>query len=125
MMSGERGISAFPDGDKLFSWVATVEGPSGTVYEGFTKICTLMKKMIVNSKLCCTGLSFKLRINFPDGYPYSAPSVKFTSPCYHPNVDQVIIKLWHYLFLDSFFSSFFPAWKYLSRYSQRKMVGPV
>jgi hypothetical protein len=34
MMSNDRGISAFPDGDKLFSWIATVTGPSETVYEG-------------------------------------------------------------------------------------------
>jgi len=34
MMGGDRGISAFPDGDKLFSWIATVEGPQGTAYEG-------------------------------------------------------------------------------------------
>lgn len=34
MMSNDRGISAFPDGDKLFSWIATVTGPKDTVYEG-------------------------------------------------------------------------------------------
>ncbi len=27
MMGGDRGISAFPDGDKMLTWVATVEGP--------------------------------------------------------------------------------------------------
>jgi len=37
----------------------------------------------------CSGLTFKLRLEFPDGYPYTAPTVRFTSPCYHPNVDQV------------------------------------
>lgn len=34
MMSTDKGISAFPDGDKLFEWVATVHGPSESVYEG-------------------------------------------------------------------------------------------
>jgi ubiquitin-conjugating enzyme E2 C len=34
MMSNDRGISAFPDGDKLFNWVATISGPKETVYEG-------------------------------------------------------------------------------------------
>jgi hypothetical protein len=34
MMSGDKGISAFPDGDKLLNWVATVEGPHDSVYEG-------------------------------------------------------------------------------------------
>jgi hypothetical protein len=33
------------------------------------------------------GLTFKLSLEFPSGYPYTAPSVKFTSSCFHPNVD--------------------------------------
>jgi hypothetical protein len=31
MMSGEKGISAFPDGDNLFKWIGTISGPIGTV----------------------------------------------------------------------------------------------
>ena len=67
MMSGEKGVSAFPDGDKLLSWVATIDGPEGSVYE---------------------GLSFKLRLDFPAAYPFTAPVVRFTSACFHPNVDK-------------------------------------
>merc|ERR1719373_899806 len=26
--------------------------------------------------------------NFPAAYPYTAPTVKFVTPCFHPNVDQ-------------------------------------
>lgn len=66
MMSGDKGISAFPEGDKLLTWVATVTGPDESVYE---------------------GLKYKLRLEFPSGYPYTAPTVRFTSPCFHPNVD--------------------------------------
>ncbi|KAK9510869.1 hypothetical protein O3M35_005558 [Rhynocoris fuscipes] len=66
MMSGEKGVSAFPEGENLFKWVATISGPQGTVYEGYT---------------------FKLSINFPHSYPYSPPLVKVTSPCFHPNID--------------------------------------
>merc|ERR1712055_880531 len=67
MMSGDKGISAFPDGDNLLSWIGTVEGPADCVYE---------------------GLKYKLKLEFPSGYPYTAPTVKFVTPCFHPNVDQ-------------------------------------
>lgn len=67
MTSGDKGISAFPDGDNLFNWVATISGAASTVYE---------------------GLEFKLRMEFSNNYPFSAPVVRFTSPCFHPNVDQ-------------------------------------
>ncbi|XP_012870560.1 PREDICTED: ubiquitin-conjugating enzyme E2 C-like isoform X2 [Dipodomys ordii] len=33
------------------------------------------------------GLRYKLSLEFPSGYPYNAPSVKFLRPCYHPNGD--------------------------------------
>merc|ERR1711903_45206 len=71
MMSGDNSVSAFPEGDNLFSWIGTITGSVGTVYE---------------------GLSFKLSLKFPSGngacYPYSPPVVKFETPCFHPNVDQ-------------------------------------
>ena len=31
MMSGEKGVSAFPDGDNLFKWIGTIQGQTGTV----------------------------------------------------------------------------------------------
>ncbi|KJA27298.1 hypothetical protein HYPSUDRAFT_131405 [Hypholoma sublateritium FD-334 SS-4] len=67
MMSASPGISAFPKHDgNLFEWVGTIEGPSETIY---------------------AGLTFKISISFPANYPYVAPSIKFDTPCYHPNVD--------------------------------------
>ena len=33
------------------------------------------------------GLVYKLSMEFPPNYPYTAPTVKFLSPCFHPNVD--------------------------------------
>merc|ERR1711988_1607065 len=60
MMSGDNSVSAFPEGDNLFSWIGSITGSPGTVYE---------------------GLSFKLSLKFPSGngacYPYSPPVVKF------------------------------------------------
>lgn len=66
-MSGDPTVSAFPNGDNLFSWVADITGGTGTVYE---------------------GLRYKLSLTFPSRYPYIPPTVKFTTPCYHPNVDS-------------------------------------
>ena len=67
MMSGEKGVSAFPDGDNLFKWIGTISGPVGTVYE---------------------GLEYRLILEFPNGYPIVAPRVKFETFCFHPNVDE-------------------------------------
>ncbi|XP_041376349.1 ubiquitin-conjugating enzyme E2 C-like [Gigantopelta aegis] len=67
LTSGDSGVSAFPDGDNLFRWIGTMEGGTGTLYE---------------------GLKYKLSLEFPSGYPYKAPTVKFETPCYHPNVDS-------------------------------------
>lgn len=66
-MSGDSTVSAFPDGDNLFSWVAKITGGSGTLYE---------------------GLKYKLSLSFHSRYPYTPPTVKFVTPCYHPNVDM-------------------------------------
>ncbi|XP_049634554.1 ubiquitin-conjugating enzyme E2 C isoform X2 [Suncus etruscus] len=59
MMSGDKGISAFPESDNLFKWVGTIHGAAGTVYE---------------------DLRYKLSLEFPSGYPYNAPTVKFLTP---------------------------------------------
>lgn len=67
MKSADGSVSAFPRDNNLFAWVATIHGAKGTVYE---------------------GLTFKLSLSFPSDYPYSAPTVRFDTPCYHPNVDQ-------------------------------------
>uniref|UniRef100_A0A8C5R988 Ubiquitin-conjugating enzyme E2 C n=1 Tax=Leptobrachium leishanense TaxID=445787 RepID=A0A8C5R988_9ANUR len=66
-MSGDQGISAFPESDNLFKWIGTIDGAVGTVYE---------------------DLRYKLSLEFPSGYPYNAPTVKFVTPCFHPNVDS-------------------------------------
>ena len=67
MMSPTPGISAFPDADgNMLHWIATIEGPNDTPY---------------------AGLNLKLDFEFPTNYPYSAPTVLFKTPIYHPNID--------------------------------------
>ena len=34
------------------------------------------------------GLTYKLSLAFPNDYPFKSPTVKFKTPCFHPNVDQ-------------------------------------
>jgi hypothetical protein len=46
MMSGEKGISAFPDGDNLFKWIGTIQGPIGTV-KMISLFCLKYKKILV------------------------------------------------------------------------------
>lgn len=67
MMSSEKGVSAFPEGENLFKWIGTITGPRDTVY---------------------AGLTYKLSLEFPQSYPYSAPTVRFATQCFHPNVDN-------------------------------------
>lgn len=67
MMSGDKGVSAFPSDENIFNWIGTINGANGTVYEGIT---------------------YKLKLEFPNNYPYNAPTVYFTTPCFHPNVDE-------------------------------------
>lgn len=67
MSAGDLGVSAFPEGESIFTWIGTIEGGKGTVYE---------------------GLSYKLSLRFPVDYPFKPPQVKFETMCFHPNVDQ-------------------------------------
>ncbi|CAI0442810.1 unnamed protein product [Linum tenue] len=67
MSGGDLGVSAFPEGESIFTWVGTIEGGKGTAYE---------------------GLSYKLSLRFPLEYPFKPPQVKFETMCFHPNVDQ-------------------------------------
>ena len=65
-MSGDPGISAFPEEDNIFNWKGTIQGSKDTVFE---------------------GTEYKLALNFPSDYPFKPPKVKFETSCFHPNVD--------------------------------------
>ncbi|KAJ0045192.1 hypothetical protein Pint_06071 [Pistacia integerrima] len=67
MSGGDLGVSAFPEAESIFTWIGTIEGGKGTMYE---------------------GLSYKLSLRFPLDYPFKPPQVKFETMCFHPNVDQ-------------------------------------
>lgn len=67
MSGGDLGVSAFPEGESIFTWIGTIEGGKETMYE---------------------GLSYKLSLRFPLDYPFKPPQVKFETMCFHPNVDQ-------------------------------------
>jgi ubiquitin-conjugating enzyme E2 C len=67
MMEPMEGVSAFPDGDNLLAWAATITGGDAGVYDGMT---------------------FNLSMKFPSNYPIAPPTVKFETPIFHPNVDQ-------------------------------------
>ncbi|KAK3205213.1 hypothetical protein Dsin_019259 [Dipteronia sinensis] len=66
MMSGDCGISAFPEEDNIFLWKGTIHGIKDTVFE---------------------GTEYKLSLSFPNDYPFNPPTVKFETGCFHPNVD--------------------------------------
>ncbi|KAK4441430.1 Ubiquitin-conjugating enzyme E2 20 [Sesamum alatum] len=66
MMSGDAGISAFPEEDNIFCWKGTITGSKDTVFE---------------------GTEYKLSLAFPSDYPFKPPKVKFETGCFHPNVD--------------------------------------
>lgn len=65
-MSGDSGISAFPEEDNIFCWKGTITGSKDTVFE---------------------GTEYKLSLAFPNEYPFKPPTVKFETACFHPNVD--------------------------------------
>ncbi|XP_044509635.1 ubiquitin-conjugating enzyme E2 20-like isoform X3 [Mangifera indica] len=67
MGGGDLGVSAFPEAESIFTWIGTIDGGKGTMYE---------------------GLSYKLSLRFPLDYPFKPPQVKFKTMCFHPNVDQ-------------------------------------
>ena len=59
--------SVTPIEDQLYKWEGKLTGPAESAYKG--------------------GV-FSISIEFPVGYPFKAPAIKFTTKIYHPNVDD-------------------------------------
>ncbi|RKP00416.1 hypothetical protein CXG81DRAFT_13274 [Caulochytrium protostelioides] len=53
--------------ENLFEWSMAVLGPAGSPYEG--------------------GI-FRVACSFPENYPFNAPTLRFMTRIYHPNVDD-------------------------------------
>ena len=51
----------------IYNYISSIKGPIGSPYEG--------------------GL-FKLRITFPDNYPFKHPDIRFITKIFHPNVNS-------------------------------------
>ncbi|KAJ2159607.1 ubiquitin conjugating enzyme Ubc7/UbcP3 [Coemansia sp. RSA 552] len=67
-LNSPEGIIAGPiDEDNLFKWEAVFIGPEGTPY--------------------ANGV-FTATLDFPRDYPLNPPTMKFTTPMFHPNVYQ-------------------------------------
>lgn len=58
-------ISLRPHKDDIRRWTATIKGPNGSYYEGY---------------------SFDLKIDVPHDYPMTPPNIMFKTKIFHPNV---------------------------------------
>ena len=109
MMSGDKGISAFPEGDKLLTWVATVTGPDESVYEGNHKYKVQSGDHMATPRP--TGMNFFLFMDCrPQVQTPSGVSLRVSIHSSH----------------SSLYKSLFPSergcpWQHLLRHTQRKV----
>ncbi|XP_075408786.1 ubiquitin-conjugating enzyme E2 C-like isoform X2 [Tenrec ecaudatus] len=83
---------ASPNRDPAAASVAAAQKgaePSGGALRGSMgkRLQQELMTLMIAAGTVCEDLRYKLSLEFPSGYPYNAPTVKFLTPCYHPNVD--------------------------------------
>ena len=66
MMSTEKGVSAFPDGENLFKWIGTITGPRDTVITFITYYTYLSNATNIIAKFHLQKLGFKIYKNVED-----------------------------------------------------------
>ncbi|KIM30140.1 hypothetical protein M408DRAFT_294209 [Serendipita vermifera MAFF 305830] len=62
-----EGVTVVPLEDNLLHWDVTIAGPPNSPYKGGT---------------------FKVKIIFPDNFPFKAPSLTFSTKVYHPGINE-------------------------------------
>ncbi|XP_075409282.1 ubiquitin-conjugating enzyme E2 C-like isoform X3 [Tenrec ecaudatus] len=63
--------------------------PSGGAVRGSVgkRLQQELMTLMIAAGTVSEDLRYKLSLELPSGYPYNAPTVKFLTLCYHPNVD--------------------------------------
>ncbi len=72
-----------PDEDNLRYFHVTMEGPSGTPYEGMLTIVAHINECIFSEGV------YSLELFLPEAYPMEPPKVRFLTRIYHPNIDKL------------------------------------
>ncbi|KAB5538832.1 hypothetical protein DKX38_016365 [Salix brachista] len=84
------------DETNVFEWSVTIIGPPDTLYYSWISFYEVYLKILVMAD--CEGGFFNAIMSFPQNYPISPPTVRFTSEVWHPNVyadGKVCISILH------------------------------
>ncbi|KAL7637695.1 UNVERIFIED_CONTAM: hypothetical protein RMT77_011304 [Armadillidium vulgare] len=63
--------------------------PSITVWEENDNMKKLYATIFADDGSVYQGGSFKLEIEIPERYPFNPPNIRFLTPIYHPNIDNM------------------------------------
>ncbi|XP_075474044.1 ubiquitin-conjugating enzyme E2 2-like isoform X1 [Primulina tabacum] len=77
------GISGAPYDNNIMLWNAVIFGPDDTPWDGV--MLFLLVQMIINF-INGDHSTFKLTLQFTEDYPNKAPTVRFVSRMFHPNI---------------------------------------